>query len=400
VVKRNAIVGQLGGPTSVINASLSGLIQEGFKSKKIKHILGMRDGITGLLRDRIVDLGKESPEAVRSLKYIPSSILGSSRYILKKKDFQKIIRQLQRYNIGYLFLIGGNGTMEISRQIEQYCKKNDYQINVIGIPKTVDNDLCSTDHAPGFASAARYICLSVLQGGRLARDMQSIDKFVILQTVGRSTGWLAASSIMAKRKEEEAPHLIYIPERPLNRRKFLSSVKECIEKYGWVYIVCGEGIVWEDNSFVASHYSPDTSEKEFGAMGGGSAALNLHRAIYQEMNLRGEFQITESLPMCAMDRASEIDIEEAYACGVKAVKLAEEGFSGGMVSITRTSNNPYKIELNSVPFGEVALKVRLMDDVFINKQGNFVTDEFIKYIKPLVGKIPEYGELRLEKVDF
>ena len=104
--------------------------------------------------------------------------------------------------------------------------------------------------------------------------------------------------------------------------------------------------------------------------------------------------------MCAMDRASEIDIEEAYACGVKAVKLAEEGFSGGMVSITRTSNNPYKIELNSVPFGEVALKVRLMDDVFINKQGNFVTDEFIKYIKPLVGKIPEYGELRLEKVDF
>ena len=169
MVKRNAIVGQLGGPTSVINASLSGLIQEGFKSKKIKHILGMRDGITGLLRDRIVDLGKESPEAVRSLKYIPSSILGSSRYILKKKDFQKIIRQLQRYNIGYLFLIGGNGTMEISRQIEQYCKKNDYQINVIGIPKTVDNDLCSTDHAPGFASAARYICLSVLQGGRLAK---------------------------------------------------------------------------------------------------------------------------------------------------------------------------------------------------------------------------------------
>ncbi|MFZ2330972.1 MAG: 6-phosphofructokinase, partial [Atribacterota bacterium] len=162
-VKKNAIVGQLGGPTSVINSSLLGIIQEAVKSKRIKHILGMRDGILGLIEDKIVDLGELELKTLNGLRYTPSSILGSSRHVLTKEEFQFIFKQLERYDIGYVFLIGGNGTMEICRQIDQHCKKNNYQINVIGIPKTVDNDLCKTDHTPGFASAARYICLSVLQ---------------------------------------------------------------------------------------------------------------------------------------------------------------------------------------------------------------------------------------------
>lgn len=399
VIKKNAVIGQLGGPTSVINSSLSGLIQEGLKSKRIKHILGMRDGIIGLLKDEIVALEKINPKTIKAWCHTPSSILGSCRYILNNKDFPLILKQFKKYNIGFVFLIGGNGTMEVNRQIEQYCKKNGYQINIIGIPNSVDNDLCNTDHVPGFASAAKYICLSVLQGGRLARDMRSIDKFVILQTIGRSTGWLAASSALAKRKETDAPHLIYIPEKPLSRKKFLSDVKDCIKKYGWAYIVCGEGILWEDKNFVANHYSLDHREKEFGAMGGGSAALSLHKAIFQELNCRGEFQITESLPMCAIDRASKVDIEEAYACGVKAIKLVEEGVSGVMVSIIRTNSNPYQMELETVPFEEVALKIKPMDDVYINEQGNFVTQEYLKYIQPLIGKIPKYADLKFEKAN-
>jgi ATP-dependent phosphofructokinase / diphosphate-dependent phosphofructokinase len=396
--KKNAIVGQIGGPTSVINSSLSGIIQESLKSKKIKQILGMRNGILGLISDNIVDLGKLNSKAIYTLRHTPSSILGSCRYILKKDDFPLILKQFKKYNIGYFFLIGGNGTMETNKQIEQYCKRNSYQINIIGIPKTVDNDLCYTDHAPGFASAARYVCLSVLQGGRLARDMQSVDKYVILQTVGRNTGWLAASSVLVRREESDAPHLIYIPERPLSRNKFIIDVKRCINKYGWVYIVCGEGITWEDKSFVASHYQESSNDNiEFGAMGGGSAALNLHKIIYQETNYRGEFQITESLSMCAIDRASKVDLEEAYACGVRAIKLAEEGVSGVMVSIIRTSSNPYKIELDTVPFEKVALRTKLMDDKYINKQGNFTTFEYIKYLRPLIGEIPRYEELELEK---
>ena len=397
-MKGNAIIGQFGGPTSVINSSLCGLIQEGLKSEKIESVLGMRYGIIGFMKDEIVDLGKEDHQVIKTLRQTPSSALGSCRYILKQEDFPLIMRQLKKYNIRYFFLIGGNGSMETIWQIEKYCRKNNYKLNGIGIPKTVDNDLCGTDHAPGFASAARYVCLSVQQAGRLARDMQSVDKYVILQTVGRNTGWLAASAALAKKKAADAPHLIYIPERPLSRKRFISDIKECIKKYGWVSIVCGEGILWEDKSFVASLQAQDNfSDIEFGAMGGGSAALNLHKLIHQETNYRGEFQITESLSMCAIDRASRVDFQEAYDCGVKAIKLAEEDASGIMVSIHRISSSPYKIELSTVSLEKVAVKIKPMDDKYINAQGNFVTDEYIKYIKPLVGKLPNYSELNFIK---
>jgi len=397
-MKGNAIIGQFGGPTSVINSSLCGLIQEGLKSEKIESVLGMRYGIIGFMKDEIVDLGKEDHRVIETLRQTPSSALGSCRYILKQEDFPLIITQLKKYNIRYFFLIGGNGSMETIRQIEKYCKKNNYKLNGIGIPKTVDNDLCGTDHAPGFASAARYVCLSVQQAGRLARDMQSVDKYVILQTVGRNTGWLAASAALAKKSESDAPHLIYIPERPLSRKRFITDVTECIKKNGWVSIICGEGILWEDKSFVASlQVQDDFSDIEFGAMGGGSAALNLHKLIHQETNYRGEFQITESLSMCAIDRVSKVDLEEAYACGVKAIKLAEEGASGIMVSIHRVSSSPYKVKLKTVSLDEVAVHIKPMNDKYINAQGNFVTDEYIKYIKPLVGELPNYSELNFIK---
>jgi len=393
-MKENAIIGQFGGPTSVINSSLCGLIQKGLKSKKIKNVLGMRYGIQGFMNDDVIDLGKEAPRVIQGLRQTPSSALGSCRYILKDEDFPIIMKQLKKHNIRYFFLIGGNGSMETIRQIEKYCKKNNYKLNGIGIPKTVDNDLCGTDHAPGFPSAARYVCLSVQQAGRLARDMQQVDKYVILQTVGRDTGWLAASAALAKKNESDAPHLIYMPERPLYKKRFIADVKECIKKYGWVSIICGEGILWEDKSFVASLQVQDNlSDMEFGAMAGGSAALNLHKIINQETKYRGEFQITESLSMCAIDRASKIDLQEAYDCGVKAIQLAEEGASGVMISIHRISSSPYQVELKTVSLDKVAVHIKLMDDKYINTSGNFVTDEYIEYIKPLVGELPRYSEL-------
>jgi ATP-dependent phosphofructokinase / diphosphate-dependent phosphofructokinase len=397
-MRGNAIVGQFGGPTSVINSSLCGLIQEGLKSDRIGRILGMRYGIQGFMKDEVFDLSKEDSKIIEGLRQTPSSALGSCRYILKDEDFPLILNQLIKYNIRYFFLIGGNGSMETIRRIENYCSANNYKLNGIGIPKTVDNDLCGTDHAPGFPSAARYVCLSVQQAGQLARDMQQVDKYVILQTVGRDTGWLAASAALAKKNKSDAPHLIYIPERPLSRKRFISDVTECIKKYGWVSIICGEGIIWEDGIPVASLQAQDNfSDIEFGAMGGGSAAVNLHKLIHQETNYRGEFQITESLSMCAIDRASKVDLEEAYTCGVKAIKLAEEDASGIMVSIHRVSSSPYKIDLSTVSLDKVAVKIKPMEDKYINSQGNFVTDAYIKYIKPLIGKLPSYSELNFIK---
>ncbi|GAH37207.1 unnamed protein product, partial [marine sediment metagenome] len=371
-MKGNAIIGQSGGPTSVINSSLCALIQKGLKSKKIDKVLGMRYGIQGLIQDEIFDLGKEDPQVIEGLRQTPSSALGASRHTLKNEDFPLLMKQLKKYNIRYFFLIGGNGSMGTIRKVERYCKKNNYKLNGIGIPKTVDNDLCGTDHAPGFPSAARYVCLSVQQAGRLARDMQQVDKYVILQTVGRDTGWLAASAALAKKRESDAPHLIYMPERPLSREKFILDVKECIRKNGWVFIICGEGIRWEDGTLVADIQVPDDSRNiEFGAMGGGSAALNLHKIINLETKYRGEFQITESLSMCAIDRASKVDLQEAYDCGVKAIQLVEEGISDVMVSINRISSSPYQVELKTVSLEEVALSTKLMDNKYINNQGNF-----------------------------
>ncbi len=397
-MKGNAIIGQSGGPTSVVNSSLCGLVQEGLKSKKIERVLGMRFGIQGFIKDEIFDLGEEDHRVIEGLRQTPSSALGSCRYILKDEDFPLIMKQLKKYNIRYFFLIGGNDTMDTINRIEKYCREDNYELRAIGVPKTVDNDLYGTDHVPGFASAARYVCLSVQQAGRLARDMQRVDKYVILQTVGRDTGWLAASAVLAKKRESDAPHLIYIPERPLSRKRFISDIKKYIEKNGWVSIVCGEGIRWEDGTLVASTQAQDEFLNiEFGAMGGVSAALNLHRLINQETKYRGEFQITESLSMCAIDRASKIDLEEAYACGVKAIKLAEESASGIMVSILRVNSSPYQVELKTVSLDEVALHTRPIDDKYINAQGNFVTDEYIKYIKPLVGELPSYSELNFLK---
>jgi len=280
-------------------------------------------------------------------------------------------------------------------RVEDYCKAKGYDLIGVGVPKTVDNDLFGTDHTPGFASAARYVALSTQQGGVLASDMQRVDKFVIQQTVGRDAGWLAASSTLARKREGDAPHLIYIPERPLNREKVVADVKSVIEKYGWASIVCGEGITWEDGTPVSASETTDKfSNVEFGAMGGSSAAMNLHQLISKVTGYRGEFQITESLPMSAIDRASKVDLQEAYDCGVKAVELADDGVTGVMVSIVRESSDPYKIVLKTAPLSDVAIKAKPMPDDFIAKSGNDVTDAFIEYVKPLVGELPTYSIIR------
>jgi 6-phosphofructokinase 1 len=391
----NAIIGQSGGPTSVINSSLCGVIQKASQSKNIDKIYGMRFAIEGFLNDEIIDLSAVDPQVIEGLRHTPGSALGSCRHKLQEEDLPVILELFKKYNIRYFFLIGGNDTMDTIHRVEAYCKIQNYDLIGVGVPKTVDNDLFGTDHTPGFASAARYVALSTQQGGVLASDMQRVDKFVIQQTVGRDAGWLAASSAMARKREGDAPHLIYIPERPLNREKVLSDVKTVVGKYGWASIVCGEGITWEDGTPVSASQAKDKfSNVEFGAMGGSSAALNLHQLISNEFGYRGEFQITESLPMSGIDRASEVDLQEAYDCGVKAVELADEGKTGVMVSIVRESNNPYKVILKTAPLSDVAIKAKPMPDEYIAESGADITAAFIDYLKPLIGEFPTYSILR------
>lgn len=393
--KGNAVIGQSGGPTSVINSSLAGVIDAAREAKNIERIFGMRWGIEGFMAGNVVDLSAEPQGTVDLLRRTPSSALGSSRHKVKDADFPVILSRLKKFNIRVLFMVGGNDTMDTIHRVTEYAKSQGYEICGVGVPKTVDNDLFGTDHTPGYASAARYTALSVQQAGRLARDMQKVDQFVIYQSIGRDAGWLAAAAALGKRSEADAPHLIYTPERVFDAETFLADVKCRHEKYGFVSIVCGEGIKYADGTPVSASQTQDKfSNIEFGAMGGSSVAFNLHKMISGTFGWRGEFQITESLPMCAIDRAVQQDLDEAYLCGRAAVKLADEGQSGVMVTLVRESNTPYKVKTGTAALCDVAVRAKPMPENFLNKAGNFPSEAFFEYARPLVGDLPEYAELK------
>jgi 6-phosphofructokinase len=397
MINGNAVIGQSGGPTSVINSSLAGVITAARASGIISDIYGMNYGIEGLMNEWLFNLGTQPDDIIQGLRRTPSSALGSSRHKLKEVDFPRILSILEKYDIRYFFLIGGNDTMDTIHRVEAYCRNKGYELTGIGIPKTVDNDLFGTDHTPGFASAAWSNILNVMQAGMLARDMKKVDQFVIYQTIGRDAGWLAAATAVARRDEDDAPHLIYTPEHPFVKEKFLADVDNCIRRYGWVSVVCGEGIKYADGTPVSASVVKDKfSNTEFGAMGGASVAVSLHRMITSEFGIRGEFQITESLIMSDYARALPLDLEEAYGCGMEAVRLAENGESGLMVSIVRYSDEPYAITFGKVPLGEVAVAARPMPGEYFNAAGNFVSDAFMKYMKPLTGEIPDF--VRLKKI--
>ncbi|HNX26538.1 MAG TPA: diphosphate--fructose-6-phosphate 1-phosphotransferase [Phycisphaerae bacterium] len=395
MLKGNIIIGQSGGPTSVINSSLAGVIDAGRKAANVGKILGMRWAIEGFMAGNVVDLSAEPQETVNLLRRTPSSALGSSRHKVKDPDFPVILQRLKEFDIRAIFMAGGNDTMDTIHRVTEYANSHGYEMCGIGIPKTVDNDLFGTDHTPGYASAARYTALSVQQAGRLARDMQKVDQFVIYQSIGRDAGWLSCAAALTRKNPADAPHLIYIPERVFDKAKFLADVKSTHEKYGFVSIVCGEGIKYADGTPVSATKTKDKfGNEEFGAMGGSSVALNLHRMIKDEFGWRGEFQITESLPMSAIDRAVGQDLDEAYACGCKAVELADSGKTGVMVSIVRKSDSPYAVSYETVPLKDVAVKAKPMPDSFINAEGNFPSQAFFDYIRPLVGELDEYAELK------
>ncbi|MFM7109344.1 MAG: 6-phosphofructokinase [Planctomycetaceae bacterium] len=394
MLQGNAIIGQSGGPTSVINASLAGLIQGCLAQPAIRRTLGMRYGIEGFMRGELVDLGREQPAVIEALRTTPSSALGSCRHKIKEADFPRILEMLRRHDIRYYFLIGGNDTMDTIHRVEAYCRQQGYELIGVGVPKTVDNDLCATDHTPGFGSAARYVALSVKQAGMLARDMKLVDQYVIFQTVGRSAGWLPAAAALARTAADDAPHVILLPERPFDRDRFLAAVKRCHERFGWCSVVCGEGVCYADGTPIsASTVTDKFANVEFGAMGGTSAAMMLHRMIHAEFGWRGEFQVCESLQMSAADRVCTGDLEEAHACGRRAVELAAAGTSGVMVTIVRESSDPYRWTLGSAPLGEVALGAKPMPDEYITADGLDVTPACLDYLRPLVGPLPDYVRL-------
>lgn len=400
MLKGNALVGQSGGPTSVINSSLAGVIDAARRSKKIDKLFGMRFAIEGVLGGHLLDLSGYDRATLKKLQQTPGSGLGSSRLKLQDEHFPDVLKTLKKFNIRYFFMIGGNDTMDTIHRVVEYASQTGYEMIGVGVSKTVDNDLFGTDHTPGFPSAARYVAISVQQAGILARDMQKVDQYVIFQTVGRSAGWLPAAAACAKKNAADPPHVILMPEVAFDRSAFLSAVEKAHKRFGFVSIVCGEGITNADGSPVSASGTKDKfGNVEFGAMGGTSAAMMLHKMIGDEFGWRGEFQVTESLQMCAADRAVKLDVDEAFGCGREAVRLAEAGTSGVMVTIERTSKRgePYKSGYGTIELGKVANEERPMPKKFISKDGLFVTKPFLDYANPLVGELPDYFSLDTKK---
>jgi len=394
-MKGNALVAQAGGPTTVINSSLSGIISQCLKEPSIDNIYGCHWGMLGLVEDKLIDLTQEETATIEGLKYTPSSALGSSRYKLQESDLPRVLEILKKRNIRYFFGIGGNDTMLNVYQIEKYCREQGYELYGMGCPKTVDNDLFGTDHTPGFPTAARYVALSILQGGILARDMQKVDQFVIYQTIGRDAGWLAAAAYAAKQSECDPPHIILLPEISFDADKFFKKFEDVYNRCGFVSIICGEGIVYADGTPVsASKVTDNFSNVEFGAMGGTSAAMMLHRMICNKYDYRGEFQVPESLSMCSADRAVANDIEEAFELGREAVVLACQGISGLMTSLVRKETSPYEVSIGTFPLDQVAAKTKSVPAEYIAGDGMMMTEKFRDYINPLIGELPEYIRLK------
>ncbi len=401
-MRGNAIVAQTGGPTAVINSSLAGIISQCLKEENIEQIWGCHFGMKGLLEEDFIHL-ENAP--IDTLQHTPGSALGSSRIKLKTEDMPRVLEIFKKYSIRYFFGIGGDDTQLNVYEVEKYCKEQGYKLYGTGCPKTVDNDLPLTDHTPGFPSAARYTALSVYQGRRLTRDMQNVDQFVIYQTIGRSAGWLAAARYAFKDKESDPPHIILIPEISFVEEKFITYFESCYKKYGFVSIICGEGVTDENgNPVSATKVKDDFGNKEFGAMGGVSVGMEIHKIISKHFpEMRGEFQVTESLPMCADDRTVDIDVQEAFLLGKKAVELAARGESGLMSVIVREAGPKYKIHIDAVPLRDVGGKQKPIPAKYIAENGMNMTAAFKEYIVPLVGPKPIYADLetckKVKKID-
>ncbi|MBC8229535.1 6-phosphofructokinase [bacterium] len=394
-LKGNLIAGQSGGPTAVINNSLCGVIQEAQKHSDIENIYGMVHGIQGLLEENIIDLGRQKPEIIEGLRNTPSAALGSCRYKLQDEDYEKILDIFKKYNVRYFIYNGGNDSMDTAHKVGELAKSEGYELRCMGVPKTVDNDLGFTDHCPGYGSVGRWNAIATRDAGRDTEAIGIVDNVKIIETMGRNTGWITASTALGKDSEDSAPHLIYLPERVFDEEKFLADVESVYSRLGYALITVCEGLKDKDGKYLTasdrSIYADSFGHKQLGGV-----ADYLCNVVADNLKIKARFDKPGTIQRMSSLCMSKTDAEEAYMVGQAAVENAIEGASGYMVSLVRESNDPYKCTTGLVALEQVANAEKPVPDEFINEAGNFVTDAYIEYAKPLIGELPEY--VRLEKI--
>ena len=388
-MKKNVIVGQSGGPTAVINASLAGVYKTA-KDMGADTIYGMRYGIQGLLEKKIVDLGEKirNDMDVELLKRTPASFLGSCRYKLPeisedKAIYEKIFAILEELEIMAFFYIGGNDSMDTIKKLSDYAETVGNPIRFIGVPKTIDNDLEGTDHTPGYGSAAKYIATVTKELVRdgLIYEMQSVT---VIEIMGRNAGWLTGATALSKSEDCEGPDLIYLPEVPFDIEKFLAKVKDLLKKKSSVVIAVSEGIKLADGRYVCELGSVGDYVDAFGHKQLQGTATYLANFLAAECGCKTRAVELSTLQRSASHMASRVDIDEAFMVGGAAVKAADEGDTGKMVVIDRVSDDPYMAATGIYDVHRIANEEKLVPREWMNKDATNVTKDFVDYIKPLI----------------
>ena len=404
----NVLVGQSGGPTSVINASVAGLIAEALNHECIEEIYGTLNGVLGILQEDLIDLASESQQQIRALKYTPGAALGTCRFKLKKPaDFDRVLEVFKAHNIRYFFYIGGNDSQDTADKISKLAQAQGYELRVIGVPKTIDNDLPGTDHCPGYASAIKYIATSVREVALDNEAMGQGDLVSIIEVMGRSAGWIAAGAALAKRKDhpQDPPHLIYLPEIPFDQAKCIEDVKRILKREKFCLIVVAEGLVDENGNYVAANAATDA----FGhaQLGGAGDAL----AEIIGANVPGaKVRVAKPglLQRCAAHSASKTDADEAFMAGEAAVEAAIAGETDKMVTLLRGDKEAYSCETGLTPLSEVANSIKKLPRAWINEDGTSMNFQFLRYAQPLIqgeivlphdGGVPVFARLEKVRVD-
>ncbi len=375
-MKHNLLVVHGGGPTAVINASLYGVITEALKSDKIDKIYGAIGGSEAILKENFLDLGTTDPDKLKLLLTTPGSAIGSSRYALEQKDYNSMVEIFKKNNIKYVLFNGGNGTMDTCGKVSKVCQKED--IFVAGIPKTIDNDISIIDHAPGYASAAKFIAVTTAEIGQ---DVKSLPIHVcVVEAMGRNAGWITAASALARKDKKDAPHLIYLPERPFDEAEFLEDVKKLYDELGGVVVVVSEGLKNKDGeSIVPPIFKSDR------AVYYGDVSSHLANLVVKNLGIKARNEKPGLSGRASIALQSKIDRDEAVLVGEEAVKAVLAQKTGVMVAINREEGEAYQISTSLVPIEEVMLHERILPDKYINERGNDVTEEFTNWLKPLIG---------------
>ena len=384
---KNLIVAQSGGPTAAINATLTGVIREWCKENKGAKVYGSRFGVEGILGENIIDLTELSEDDLDKLMRTPASALGSCRYRLSdpkedETDFKRVVEVFRKYDIGHFVYIGGNDSMDTVYRLSEYFNENEItDITVNGAPKTIDNDLNGIDHCPGFGSTAKYIATVCHE---LAREVKVYDRenILIVEIMGRNAGWLTAAAALAAEKDSEVPYLIYLSEVTLSVDKFVADLKEVMKKSKNVIVALSEGTVIEQGG--KNHADEDGEVDAFGHKQLAGNGRILEKVLKDELKYKARYIELSLVQRCASHCLSETDIRESEELGRVAVRLGREGLSGKMSRLIRVSDEPYKVEYSSVDIAEVANLEKKVPLQWINEAKNGVTEEMMKYLRPLV----------------